>query len=72
MLKIKDPLSSFTVKYLLLRAFFEDFEQGKKGQAYAKRCAILSDSLFTRDFFWCKFSISTYTQFSKKRQKNAS
>ena len=28
-------------------AFFEDFEQRKKDQAYPKRCAILSGSLFT-------------------------
>ena len=32
-------------------ASFEDFEKGEKGQAYAKRCAILPNLLFTRTFF---------------------
>ena len=53
-------------------AFFKDFEQRNKDQAYAKRCVILAGLLFTQDFFWSECSISTYPQFSKKQQKNAS
>ena len=50
-------------------AFFKDFDQRNKDQAYAKRCVILAGLLFTQDFFWSECSISTYPQLSKKQQK---
>ena len=60
-----------TKKHLKITNIFMVESWRNKGQTYAKIWAILSSLLFTPDLFLYEVQNSTYSQFSKKRQKNA-
>ena len=64
--KITESLSLFQQKSNFLEAFFKVFEWGQKGQIW-----IASFTFHYRRFLF-ECSISTYPQFSEKRQKNVS